>query len=196
VQICLEEPAMSLPITRPTLALLSAGLWLLHAGCTTNIVYVGAGGAGGGATTITSSSTSSSSGSGGGSGAVDGGGGGAVDGGGGGDGGSSSSSSGTTNPATSLCDCVVADLADQTACIACQQHHCLTQFDACQAGDCAAAVACAHGCANNGPCIAGCLDDYPDFAAFIGCLFLDGCASSCGIAVPITNCPVSDAGPG
>jgi hypothetical protein len=36
---------------------------------------------------------------------------------------------------------------------------------------------------------------YPDYENLLDCLFL-GCATSCGVAVPITNCPVSDAGAG
>jgi hypothetical protein len=109
---------------------------------------------------------------------------------------STSSSSGTTNPALSECDCVAAILAGNSGCVTCQNANCSSQYGFCQAGDCGAATTCAFGCNGNGPCIAACINTYPDYASYIGCLFLDGCAPSCGIATPITNCPVADAGTG
>jgi hypothetical protein len=109
--------------------------------------------------------------------------------------GTSSSDGGGTFTATTECDCVSADLAGNAACVACQNASCLTQYNTCMAGNCGAAIACANGCSNNGTCIAGCLDIYPDYAALMSCLFQD-CTSSCGVAVPISDCPVSDGGPG
>jgi hypothetical protein len=77
----------------------------------------------------------------------------------------------------------------------CAQTTCLTPFNNCQASDCPAATSCVNGCANSGTCIAGCLNGYPNYDALIECLF-QSCTSVCGIATPIANCPVSDAGPG
>ena len=100
----------------------------------------------------------------------------------------------TGGTALTLCDCAAAVLAGSATCLKCEAQNCVSTYDLCQAGDCATATSCANGCADDGGCLATCIDTYPDYAAFLGCLLNNGCNGSCGVSPEIANCPVNDAG--
>jgi hypothetical protein len=102
---------------------------------------------------------------------------------------------GPAGPAESLCDCASAfTLAGTTACVMCSNTMCLAAYDTCQAGDCSVAVNCLVACAaGDGTCIAGCISQNPDYANLMSCLYLMGCANSCGVATPL-QCPLPDGG--
>jgi hypothetical protein len=112
---------------------------------------------------------------------------------------SSSSTSGTTTastttatePAQSLCDCAagfeVASVG--SACQMCESANCQAQYDNWQAEPAGMTTTqCVFTCGSAGPCISTCIDDDPGYALFLNCLFLDGCAQTCGVSSPISNC--------
>ncbi len=116
----------------------------------------------------------------------------------GGTGGTSTTTTTTTTqtqPAMSVCDCAEAyTLEGTTACTGCQGTMCETAYTTCQAGDCDNAINCLVACTSgDGACIAACIAANPDYENLMSCLFLQGCASSCGVATPLT-CPLPDGG--
>jgi hypothetical protein len=99
-------------------------------------------------------------------------------------------------PALSECDCADSYTGGATACNTCSNTNCLAQYTTCQAGDCvgtSGATVCVFNCDDDGDCIAGCIAGHPDFQAWMSCLFLNGCADSCGVSPPL-DCPLGDGG--